>query len=452
MRRTPKELVRELVSAKVSRREFVERVAGGTMGLAATMAALSAASEAQNAKASQPHGHAPAHTSPSNGSMGDTHDFNQTNAEPWDTFLEQENLPVIRDYYVTNLRAVELKPWKRLGGTGAHIDLVGGEGVNCAYLLELAPGEKSNPQRYLFEEVLYVLSGEGETQMWQPGNGKVTVKWKAGSVIGPPLNMWRQHFNTGKTPARFLSVNNAPVVVDLFHNADFIFNDDFVFRDRWDGNAAFFQPSEDNLHLKKSESTEQKGGVFTWESGFVPNARTLGLKTSLERGAGNSRIELQLASNTMQAHISEFAVGTYKKAHRHGPGSHVVMLNGTGYTLMWKGSLKYSDAPENQKLRVDFIEGSLFVPPDGWFHQHFNTGNDPARYLAPTWGGDGKWFMRALGGGGRTHRLGKTSTRKGGNLIEYEDEDPQVREIYLAELKKNGIDFKMKPRKSEEAQ
>jgi hypothetical protein len=124
------------------------------------------------------------------------------------------------------------------------------------------------------------------------------------------------------------------------------------------------------------------------------------------------------------------------------------MLNGTGYTLMWKGSLKYSDAPEKQKLRVDFIEGSLFVPPDGWFHQHFNTGLEPARYLAPTWGGDGKWFMRALGGGGRTHRLGKTSTRVGGNLIEYEDEDPQVREIYLAELKKSGIEFKMKPRKS----
>lgn len=141
----------------------------------------------------------------------------------------------------------------------------------------------------------------------------------------------------------------------------------------------------------------------------------------------------------MQAHISEFGVGSYKKAHRHGPGSHVVMLNGSGYTLMWKGDLRYSASA--QQKRVDWIEGSLFVPPDGWFHQHFNTGRDSARYLAPTWGGDGRWFMRALGGGGRTHRLGKTSTRKGGNLIEYEDEDPQIKEIYLAELKKAGIDF-----------
>jgi len=76
-----------------------------------------------------------------------------------------------------------------------------------------------------------------------------------------------------------------------------------------------------------------------------------------------------------------------------------------------------------------------------------DSGARAARYLAPTWGGDGKWFMRALGGGGRTHRLGKTSTRKGGNLIEYEDEDPAIREIYVAELKKNGIELRMRSRK-----
>lgn len=47
--------------------------------------------------------------------------------------------------------------------------------------------------------------------------------------------------------------------------------------------------------------------------------------------------------------------------------------------------------------------------------------------------------MRALGGGGRTHRLGKTSIRKGGNFIEHEDEDPLIKEIFEAELKKSGV-------------
>jgi len=144
----------------------------------------------------------------------------------------------------------------------------------------------------------------------------------------------------------------------------------------------------------------------------------------------------------MQAHISEFEVGTYKKAHRHGPGSHVVMLNGSGYTLMWKDTPRFSQARDH--VRVDWTEGSLFVPPDRWFHQHFNISAEPASYLAATWGGDGKWFNRSLGGGGRTHRLGKTSIRKGGNLIEYEDEDPSIREIFEAELKKNGVESRMR--------
>lgn len=420
---TPGDWVRKFQRGALSRREFVERASAGGLTLAATTAALKAERKA--------------------GSSAVKRNPDQTNLNPYEEWLKQENLPVHREYGILDLRAIEVKPWKRMGCDGAYLDLKGGEGVNNAYVCEIAPGGSTQPQRYLFEEVIYILTGEGETTLWNAGGHKQTVKWQAGSILGPPLNVWRQHFNRGSGPVRLLAITNAPVVIDLFHNLDFVFNNDFVFRDRYNGDPTEFASGEDKLHQKNttSEESEQKGGVYTWESDFIPNARTMGLKVSRERGAGNSRIELQLADNTMQAHISEFEVGTYKKAHRHGPGSHVVMLNGRGYTLMWKGSLKYSDAPEKQ--RVEFIEGSIFVPPDGWFHQHFNTGTDAARYLAATWGGDGKWFMRGLGGGGRTHRLGKTSTRKGGNLIEYEDEDPAIREIYAAELAKTGIPMKM---------
>ena len=419
----PGDWVRKFQRGAVSRREFVERAAAGGLTLSATTRALKGQRKAVIA----------AHR----------RDPDQTNLNPYEEWLKQEGLPVSREYGVTDLRKIDVKPWKRMGAAGAYLDLKGGEGVNNAYVCDIAPGGSTQPQRYLFEEIIYILNGEGESTIWNAGGAKQTVKWKAGSVLGPPLNAWRQHFNRGNTPVRLLAITNAPVVIDLFHNADFVFNNDFVFRDRYDGQAEEFGAGEDKLHQKKTtaETSEQSGGVYTWESDLIPDARNMGLKVSKERGAGNSRIELQLADNTMQAHISEFEVGTYKKAHRHGPGSHVVMLNGTGYTLMWKGSLKYSDAPDKQ--RVDFIDGSIFVPPDGWFHQHFNTGHDAARYLAATWGGDGKWFMRALGGGGRTHRLGKTSTRKGGNLIEYEDEDPAVREIYASELAKSGIPMKM---------
>jgi oxalate decarboxylase/phosphoglucose isomerase-like protein (cupin superfamily) len=239
-------------------------------------------------------------------------------------------------------------------------------------------------------------------------------------------------------------MTNAPVVIDLFHNVDFVFNNDYVFRDRYNGEADAFGAGPEHIHHRNAKpgEAEHTGVIDAWASAFVPDARSLGLFERSERGKANSKIELDLADNTMQAHISEFETGTYKKAHRHGPGSHVVLLNGCGYSLLWKGAIKYSEA--QQHVRVDFAEGTLFVPPDGWFHQHFNTSGEPARYLAATWGGEGKWFMRSLGGGGRTHRLIQTSTRKGGNQIEYEDQDPAVNEMFDAELEKSGVKNRMR--------
>jgi len=434
--KSPKDIAIDFRAGRLSRRDFVKRAADGAFTLAATCSILKGVADGQSpspANAYPTQKHADAHDSGYN--------VNQTNFDPFAAWLDQEGIPVYRDFAIKDLRALELQPWKRVGGLGAHINLVGGEGVNCAYVCELPAGASTNSQRYLFEETIYFLEGEGETELWAPTGEKFSVKWKAGSVLGPPLNLWRKHTNLGSKPARFLSVNNAPVAIDLFHNIDFVFNNDFVFRDRFDTEGNFLKSGDNKMLTKIVKGHKHERSIHTWHGSFVPDARTIGLERAADRGKGNSRIELELANNTMQTHISEFSTGTYKMAHRHGPGSHVVTLNGTGYTLFWKGSTRYSEAKE--KKRVDWTDGSLFVPPDGWFHQHFNTGRDAARYIAPNWGGQGRWFMEGLGGGGYTHLLDSVDVKTGGNMIEYEDEDPQVREMYVAELAKSGIKFNM---------
>jgi hypothetical protein len=169
---------------------------------------------------------------------------------------------------------------------------------------------------------------------------------------------------------------------------------------------------------------------MVWDTNFIPDVRSIPLHKRNNRGAGGSFLGIELSENSMTAHISEFPVGTYKKGHRHGPGAHVVIIGGQGYSLMW---------PEGEPIqRFDWHDGSVVVPPDQWFHQHFNTGPIPARYLALRWGS--RKYPRPMGGdrGGTD-----VSVKEGGNQIEYADEDPKIRQMFEAELAKNGVKSKM---------
>ena len=331
-------------------------------------------------------------------------------------WLEREGLPVVRGYYIEDIRTVPLAPWERRGGSGAYLNLIGAGDMNDAAICEIPPGGSLNPERYLFEEMIYVASGRGATTVWQEGGRKQTFEWQAGSLFAPPLNTWRQHFNgSGATPVRLFSVTSAPLVLNLFHNFEFVFQNDFAFTDRFDSRDDYF-----------SGRGKSYGGRV-WETNFVPDVRSFVLKEWKERGAGGRNIMFELSDNTMASHISEFPVGTYKKAHRHGPGAHVVIIGGSGYSLMW---------PEGSPIRrFDWREGSVVVPPEMWFHQHFNSGAAPARYLALRWGSRKHRFRKRYG-------IDK-SVKEGGDQIEYRDEDPGVREMFEQALAEQGIESRM---------
>ncbi len=423
-------LIAKLFHGLISRREFVERVS--LLGLSAATADSIVSSAA------------PAGRREKTPAKGKTHGFRfepYSQKTPYRQWIESEGVPVHTGYHIPDLRKLELGSWSRLGARGAHVVLEGGEGTDAAYVCELPPGESTVPQRYLFEEAIYVLDGEGETTVWHDRQHKQTFRWSKGVLFSPPLNIWRQHFNRGLGPVRFVSVTDLPIMMDLFHNAAFIFNNDFVFTDRYAGSPDDFAcPPEKRRRAGTPGNFSPEGGEEVWECSLVPDVGKLELFEAEARGKGNRGAEIQLADNSLQCHISEFPVGTYKRAHRHGPGSHVVVVGGRGYSLMWKGDPRYSKS--GKQVKVDWSEGSIFVPPDHWFHQHFNAGETPARYLAATWIG-GKYFVEGLGGGGRTHRLGTVPIQHGGNMIDYPDEDPAIRALFEEELKKSGVAVRM---------
>jgi hypothetical protein len=86
-----------------------------------------------------------------------------------------------------------------------------------------------------------------------------------------------------------------------------------------------------------------------------------------------------------------------------------------------------------EKVVVPWQECSLFVPPNRWFHQHFNIGEVPARYLA-------------MHPPMQFHGHAEKVTDRAKDQIEYVDEDPMVRERFERELAKRNLTSLMDPK------
>ena len=342
--------------------------------------------------------------------------FETEKATPYTRWVASEGLDIIDAMHVANLHTVDLKPWARRGGKGVYLNHDASRTSNDCYVCEIAPGGELAPQRQLFEEMIYILDGRGSTSVWNEAGRKVSFEWQAGAIFAIPLNTSHQHFNgSGKDAARFVSVTNGPVIINACGDTAFVFGTPFDFKDRFSGESDYF-----------ANKGEQKGLLL--DTNFVADAINLPLMAAKERGAGGGHIRFSMARGSMNSHISQFPVGTYKKAHAHGPGAHVIILSGEGYSLM---------APEGEPSRqFDWQEGSMIVPPNMWMHQHFNTGSTPARYLA--FKAEGVSIRNAQG-------VPKAwiSRRVGGHQVDYADEPAQVREGFAAALARVGLEPRM---------
>src|SRR5262245_40822267 len=105
-----------------------------------------------------------------------------------------------------------------------------------AVLVELPPGGKLAAHKHLYEEMVYVVSGKGYTEMWLPGTtAKKRYDWKESDVISPSLNAWHETTNSSTTePARLLVMNSAPLLTRMFGTASVALSSDYVFKDRWE--------------------------------------------------------------------------------------------------------------------------------------------------------------------------------------------------------------------------
>ncbi|MBX9773723.1 MAG: hypothetical protein K2Y71_04845 [Xanthobacteraceae bacterium] len=347
-------------------------------------------------------------------------------ADTYRDWMARQGIPIVEAVAV-DLNTVETAPWPRLGAgaRAAFIRLRGRGDFVGLQVIELPPASATDWARHLYDDVFYVLSGHGSTVI-DAGAGRThSFEWGPRALFAPPLNTPYRLFNvSGTEPLRLVSANDLPFLLNVFRSEDFLFDNPFPFPQRM-GRQGYFAGDGDFLPIKP--------GKHMWETNFVPDLASLTLPEWEARGAGSRNIKIILADSSMHSHTSEMPVGSYKKGHSHGPGAHVFAVTGSGYTLMWyEGDAEFE--------RHEWQHGFVFAPPEGMLHQHFNTGPEPARYLAISMGSH---RYPVLGHKLKLKQAPDASIQEGGAQINYEDQDPRIHEIWLRELAATGVASRM---------
>ena len=356
-------------------------------------------------------------------------------------FMENEGIPVHEALGgVDDSAELPRKPWARMGGSGCYITLLGfTQAERGVYVAEIPGGGALNPEKHMYEEAIFVIRGRGLTEVWQEGGAKVTFEWGENSVFGIPLNTHHRLINGSREPALVVGMTNAPQMMNLAVSNDFIFNCDYQFLDRFGGESSYFDATD----KRYTYGAYAKQGI--WETNFIPDSMVTFLDGFEQKIAGGQLTGYRMGARGPNGHISEWPVGVYTKAHYHGPGAFLMGLKGKGYVLVWPcelGGHPYQNGHEDQVIKIDWGPRSIYSPPDAYYHQHFNTSKEPARHVA------------SYGFGERPENRASTfakgdeipvlvSEREGGTLLDYEDEDPEVRRQFEAEIKEAGVSSQM---------
>jgi quercetin dioxygenase-like cupin family protein len=413
------EFLDNLYNGLVSRRSFLEKLSATATGLPLLAGTVAGAAEPQST-----HPQAGTHTGARKDSgkqkeldLDQLPDENTTYSPSniggggrvernfYRRWIKYTKIPTVEGYSILDARIQEVFPWPEVEGRGVYLNFSGNVHMD-GVIYEIPPGKALAARHNFYEQNLIGLTGRGYTMIGHAPHAH-KVEWGEGSLFAVPLNAVHRHYNADSAhPARLLAITSFPLMLQLFGSLRLINDLPFEFTNRYDGSPDYFT---------KKKRIEQR-----WEeANFIPDMRESELVEWKERGGGDRSIFWKMGGQTiLEPHASEFEVGAYKLGHRHPYEAIILTLNGKGFSLAGKDGLD-----ESQSVKLDWQEGSIVSPPYYWWHQHFNTGNTPARYFAMTEGD----FPKRLG------------IPLDVQQIEANQEDPQIKRRFEEELKKAGI-------------
>jgi len=227
-------------------------------------------------------------------------------------------------------------------------------------MIEIAPGERTSTHRHVHTAELFCLEGEGYTVV---DDRKVT--WSKWDAIYLPTNAWHYSVNTGSTPARFVSISDAPLF-ELFHFTDF---DDI-------GNAEPKGPFYPDTPLQQL-ARKAEGSMGEYEQAILAaaeNERKLRTGTLVTHFKEQSLLVNKkgtrstfLVDITQGFHgtglsmvMFQIAPGGWQSRHRHGGEAVLFCVEGKGYSVV-------------DDERHEWAAGDATLVSKWSWHQHFNA-------------------------------------------------------------------------------
>ena len=141
----------------------------------------------------------------------------------YEVFQQKEGIPSVTGFFIEDLMDVEVKPWARMGVLGSYLNLGEQQETRRLYLRDSGRQTDRAAASYVRDARLHSQRPRRDDGVVRRRRQSRHFEWSAGAIFAIPLNVSYQHFNASNEPVRFLAGTNAPHVINLFHNEEFIF-------------------------------------------------------------------------------------------------------------------------------------------------------------------------------------------------------------------------------------
>ena len=259
------------------------------------------------------------------------------------------------------------------------------------WIRSLPPGDeegggwKTLGHRHTVEAVIYILEGRGHSII-----DSVRYDWEAGDFICVPIFAWHRHINRGDRDVVYSACTSGPMsmALGIAVYEDERYPEYWIYAQQSDLARRSLIPGKDGAEERKGMGAKKNGrGKSTWDL-YIEQVK-FSEREERQRRKGKvlvkgkdlafeespmGRIALAVDPkrgfrvSTLASLIAEILPGQRSGAHRHMHEEINYVLTGEGYSIV-------------EDRRYDWKAGdALSIPVFAW-HQHFNPGEEPARFL-----------------------------------------------------------------------